>query len=239
MVHAQAARVLGSACSVPPCMAWTVHLCRWLPAEEPAQFLRSAMYPCWGTRACHRLKACSLLPSAAALHGLAVTRSCMHGLSMAAGHGDISTLDLSCLPAAGAHNMANAATAALLAASLGVGVSPASLQRTIPLLKEPPHRCALLRVRCRACPSAEATGWRALEGNAGVLSCRGTAGHHGSTGLLCITASQQVMCPLATNDQVLDDCALPPLQVAVPGATRGRPLCGRLCKLHRGVHHCW
>eukprot|EP00891_Asterochloris_glomerata_P003038 jgi/Astpho2/3038/fgenesh1_pg.00051_%23_48_t len=64
-----------------------------------------------------------------------------------AGHGDISTLDLSCLPAAGAHNTANAATAALLAASLGVGVSPASLQRTIPLLKAPPHRLQSLGQR--------------------------------------------------------------------------------------------
>ena len=49
--------------------------------------------------------------------------------------------------------MANAATAALLAASLGVGVSPASLQRTIPLLKVLPHRCALVLLSCHACTS--------------------------------------------------------------------------------------
>lgn len=140
--------------------------------HRPLPLSRSAIHPCWGARACHvllKLAACCHQVLHCVLHDLTVTWSGMHGLSMAAGHGDISTLDLSCLPAAGAHNTANAATAALLAASLGVGVSPASLQRTIPLLKAPPHRCALVLFSCHVCPSwlTQQPGslWRAVPGS--------------------------------------------------------------------------
>ena len=156
--------------------------------------------------------ACSLRPSAAALHALTVTWSRMHGLSMAAGHGDISTLDLSCLPAAGAHNTANAATAALLAASLGVGVSPASLQRTIPLLRLPPHRCALVLSSCHACrPWLEQQAglhWRAMAWSGPTKAPQGTMAAWASFALAA--ASQQAMCSLATHDQVLFECAAPP-----------------------------
>ena len=126
----------------------------------------------------------SLQLSAAAVHGLAVTWSRRHGPSMAAGHGDISTLDLSCLPAAGTHNLANAATAALLATSLGVGVSPFSLQRTIPLLKVPPHRCALVPVSCHACPPGWSSRLACMGGHCRGLTLqrhRRAAWQHGPT----------------------------------------------------------
>lgn len=56
------------------------------------------------------------------------------------GGGPEALLDLSVLRCLGAHNAHNAGTAALLALSLGLGLTEEGVQRALPTLQAPPHR---------------------------------------------------------------------------------------------------
>jgi hypothetical protein len=67
------------------------------------------------------------------------------------GGGPEALLDLSILRCLGAHNAHNAGTAALLALSLGLGLTEEDVQRALPTLQPPPHRMEIGELGLHGC----------------------------------------------------------------------------------------
>ncbi|GAQ81307.1 hypothetical protein KFL_000770010 [Klebsormidium nitens] len=79
-----------------------------------------------------------------ALPGVQLDSSCRRAIVAVPGGGPEALLDLSVLRCLGAHNAHNAGTAALLALSLGLGLTQDDVQRALPTLQPPPHRMEIV-----------------------------------------------------------------------------------------------